>query len=134
MPVACPRSLSVPKSAMAWSQGLREGTPAFQIAASDNPHVRVLAGPGAGKSFAMKRRVARLLETGVDPKVILPVTFTRVAAEDLHRELVNMEVEGCDRLHGTTLHCFALRILMRHHVLHATRRSPRALNDFELKP
>ena len=36
----------------------------------------------------MQRRVARLLESGVNPRAILPVTFTRVAAEDLHRELV----------------------------------------------
>ena len=119
---------------MTWSQGLEEGSPAFEIAASENPKVRVVAGPGAGKSFAMKRRVARLLEAGVDPKSILPVTFTRIAAEDLHRELVGMEVEGCDRLHGTTLHSLALRSLMRNHVLAATGRTPRPLNDFEMKP
>jgi DNA helicase II / ATP-dependent DNA helicase PcrA len=119
---------------MTWSQGLEEGSPAFEIAASENPHVRVVAGPGTGKSFAMKRRVARLLETGIDPMSILPVTFTRVAAEDLHRELVGMGVEGCDRLRGTTLHSLALRTLTRNHVLAATGRSPRPLNDFETKP
>lgn len=119
---------------MAWDQGLEQGSPAFQIAATENACVRVVAGPGAGKSFAMKRRVARLLEAGIDPQLILPVTFTRVAAEDLHRELVGMGVEGCDRLRGTTLHSLALRSLMRHHVLAATGRTPRPLNDFELKP
>ena len=119
---------------MTWSQGLIEGSPAFEIAASENPNVRVVAGPGAGKSFAMKRRVARLLEAGIDPKSILPVTFTRVAADDLHRELVGMGVEGCDRLRGTTLHSLALRTLMRNHVLAATGRTPRPLNDFEMKP
>ncbi len=119
---------------MTWSQGLEEGSPAFEIAASENPNVRVVAGPGAGKSFAMKRRVARLLEAGIDPRSILPVTFTRVAAEDLHRELVGMEVEGCHRLRGTTLHSLALRTLMRNHVLAATGRTPRPLNDFEMKP
>lgn len=119
---------------MTWSQGLVEGSPVFEIAASENPNVRVVAGPGAGKSFAMKRRVARLLEAGIDPRSILPVTFTRVAAEDLHRELVGMGVEGCDRLRGTTLHSLALRTLMRNHVLAATGRTPRPLNDFEMKP
>lgn len=118
---------------MTWSQGLEEGSPTFEIAASENPNVRVVAGPGAGKSFAMKRRVARLLEAGTDPRSILPVTFTRVAAEDLHRELVGMEVEGCDQLRGTTLHSLALRTLMRNHVLAATGRIPRPLNDFEMK-
>lgn len=119
---------------MTWSQGLQEGSPAFEIAASDSPNIRVVAGPGAGKSFAMKRRVARLLEAGIEPRSILPVTFTRVAAEDLHRELVGMNVEGCDRLRGTTLHSLALRTLMRNHVLAATGRTPRPLNVFEMKP
>ena len=119
---------------MSWSQGLQEGSSSFEIAASDNPNIRVVAGPGAGKSFAMKRRVARLLEAGIEPKSILPVTFTRVAAEDLHRELVGMDVEGCDKLRGTTLHSLALRVLMRNHVLEATGRTPRPLNVFEMKP
>ena len=119
---------------MSWSQGLQADSPAFEIAASNNPNVRVIAGPGAGKSFAMKRRVARLLEAGTEPKSILPVTFTRVAAEDLHRELVGMDVEGCNKLRGTTLHSLALRILMRNHVLAATGRTPRPLNVFEMKP
>lgn len=119
---------------MAWSDGLNPLSPAYGIAASANARVRVIAGPGTGKSFAMKRRVARLLEEGVDPRSILPVTFTRVAAEDLHRELVGMNVPGCEALNGVTLHSLALRILMRNHVLGATGRIPRPLNDFELKP
>jgi DNA helicase-2/ATP-dependent DNA helicase PcrA len=119
---------------MTWSQDIEEGSPVFEIAACDSPSVRVVAGPGAGKSFAMKRRVARLLEAGVDPQSILPVTFTRVAAEDLHRELVGMDIEGCNQLHGTTLHSLALRTLMRNHVLAATGRTPRPLNEFEMKP
>jgi superfamily I DNA/RNA helicase len=82
----------------------------------------------------MKRRVARLLESGIEPKSILAVTFTRVAAEDLHRELVGMGAPGCENLEGTTLHSLALRILTRNHVLEATGRTPRPLNDFEIKP
>lgn len=119
---------------MSWSQGLNEDSPIFEIASSTSPNVRVIAGPGAGKSFAMKRRVARLLEAGIEPRSILPVTFTRVAAEDLHRELVGMNVAGCNNLQGTTLHSLALRILMRNHVLAATGRTPRPLNVFEMKP
>ncbi|WP_246226028.1 ATP-dependent helicase [Chelativorans xinjiangense] len=119
---------------MPWSDRLAIGSPAHQIASSTNPRVRVVAGPGTGKSFAMKRRVARLLEQGVEPAVILPVTFTRVAAEDLHRELVSMDVEGSDGLTGVTLHSLAMRMLMRNHVLGATGRVPRPLNDFELEP
>jgi superfamily I DNA/RNA helicase len=105
---------------------------AYAIAASANSRIRVVAGPGTGKSFAMKRRVARLLETRVKPHGILPVTFTRVAAEDLHRELVGMNVPGCNSLNGVTLHSLALKMLMRNHVLEATGRNARPLNDFEV--
>jgi superfamily I DNA/RNA helicase len=93
----------------------------------------VIAGPGTGKSFAMKRRVARLLESGVAPKELLAVTFTRVAAEDLHRELQKLGVPGCEDLEGQTLHSLAMRILSRKHVLEAVGRTPRSLNTFETK-
>ena len=81
----------------------------------------------------MKRRVARLLESGVAPKEILAVTFTRVAAEDLHRELQKLGVPGCEELEGQTLHSLAMRILSRKHVLEAVGRVPRPLNTFETR-
>ncbi len=119
---------------MAWDDGLEQGSEAYSIAASDNNRIRVVAGPGTGKSFAMKRRVSRLLEEGIEPSEILPVTFTRVAAEDLHRELVAMDTPRAEELNGTTLHSLALKILSRNHVLEATARVPRPLNEFELEP
>src|SRR5687768_560835 len=120
---------------MPWYDGLEIDSPAFAIAHSAEPRIRVLAGPGAGKSYAMKRRVARLLEDeGVQPDQLLPVTFTRVAAEDLHRELVSLHVQGANQLEGRTLHSLAMTILMRAHVLAAIGRTPRPLNQFELQP
>ena len=116
---------------MPWSDDVVAGTPAYAIAASTNPRIRIVAGPGT--SFAMKRRVARLLEEGVEPDSILPVTFTRVAAEDLHRELVGMSVPGCNSLNGVTLHSLSLKMLMRNHVLEATGRTARPLNEFEVE-
>jgi len=119
---------------MPWDDGLDPESPAFRVAGSLNRQIRVVAGPGTGKSFAMKRRVARLLENRVDPRVILPVTFTRVAAEDLHRELVGMGVPGCEEIEGITLHSLAFQMLSRNQVLEATGRTPRPLNDFDVKP
>ena len=118
---------------MAWDTGLDAASVAYGIAAAPEPRIRVIAGPGTGKSFAMKRRVARLLESGVSPKELLAVTFTRVAAEDLHRELQKLGVPGCEELEGQTLHSLAMRILSRKHVLEAVGRSPRPLNSFEVK-
>lgn len=118
---------------MAWDTGLDKGSVAYSIASAVETRVRVIAGPGTGKSFAMKRRVARLLESGVAPKELLAVTFTRVAAEDLHRELQKLGVPGCEELEGQTLHSLAMRVLSRKHVLQAVGRSPRPLNTYEVK-
>lgn len=119
---------------MAWNDDLDPESPAYGIAEDKSARIRVVAGPGTGKSFALKRRVARLLEEGVRPKRILPVTFTRVAAEDLHRELVSLGIEGSENLHGRTLHSLGLSILRRSHVLESTGRVPRPLNQFEIEP
>src|SRR5438309_431086 len=120
---------------MAWNDNLEIGTPAYEIAASVHDRIRVLAGPGAGKSFAMKRRVARILEIDhIDPTRVLAVTFTRVAAEDLHRELISLGVPGAGNLNGKTLHSLAISILTRAHVLTALGRIPRLLNKFEMEP
>ena len=120
---------------MPWDDNLVVGSPAYSIAASVHGRIRVLAGPGAGKSFAMKRRVARLLEVErVHAATILAVTFTRVAAEDLHRELASLGVPGADELNGRTLHSVAMSILMRQHVLQTLGRTPRPLNEFEVEP
>ena len=119
---------------MAWSDNLVPGSPAHEIASCPNARLRVVAGPGTGKSFAVKRRVARLLESGVGAVSILPVTFTRVAAEDLHRELVGMNVQGCDELEGRTLHSLAFKVLMSAHAIEATGRAARPLNEFEIEP
>jgi len=118
---------------VAWDQGLDKSGVAYKIAAAAGNRIRVIAGPGTGKSYAMKRRVARLLEEQVAPEKVLAVTFTRVAAEDLHRELQKLGVPGCEDLAGQTLHALAMRILSRQHVLKSVGRTPRPLNNFEQK-
>jgi superfamily I DNA/RNA helicase len=118
---------------VAWDKDLDKDGVAYKIAADTGDRIRVIAGPGTGKSYAMKRRVARLLEQGTEPDKMLAVTFTRVAAEDLHRELQKLDVPGCEELEGQTLHSLAMRILARQHVLKAVGRTPRPLNKFEQK-
>ena len=112
---------------MPWDDGLDRNSPAFGIAADLSESIRVVAGPGTGKSFGLKRRVARLLETGVSPARILPVTFTNVAAEDLQREMLRIGVPGCEAIRGSTLHALGMKILSRRNVLEATGRIARPL-------
>jgi DNA helicase II / ATP-dependent DNA helicase PcrA len=119
---------------MPWDRDLDPKSPAYGIASSQTRFTRVVAGPGTGKSFALKRRVARLLEQGADPERILPVTFTNVAAEDLQREMLQIGVAGCENIRGSTLHSLCMRILSRQSVLVALGRIPRPLNKFEIEP
>ena len=119
---------------MPWNDGLDQNSPAFRIAADPSNSIRVVAGPGTGKSFALKRRVARLLEQGADPRRILPVTFTNVAAEDLKREMLRVGVPGCEEIRGSTLHALGMKILSRRSVLEAIGRVARPLNRFESEP
>lgn len=88
---------------MSWDDGLT-GTARDIAATNDNP-LRVMAGPGTGKSFAMKRRVARLLESGQDPRRVLAVTFTRNAAASLVSDLHALGIDDCERVCGRNCAC-----------------------------
>src|ERR1700734_955177 len=81
----------------------------------DTP-LRVIAGPGTGKTTTLTARVEVLLERGVTPERILLLTFTRRSA----REIVSRvrALRGGDqarRVAGGTFHSLAHRTLRRHH-------------------
>ena len=81
----------------------------------DGP-LRVMAGPGTGKTTTLTARVSVLLERGVTPERILLLTFTRRSA----REIVGRvrAIRGADsvrRVSGGTFHSVAHRTLRRHH-------------------
>lgn len=114
---------------MSWNTGLT-GTH-LQIAQSTSPRLRVMAGPGTGKSFAMKRRIARLIEVdNVAPERILAVTFTRTAAADLKRELHEMDILGCENIRAGTVHAFCFHLLLANEVFGFLERVPRGLLSF----
>src|SRR5580658_9283678 len=81
----------------------------------DGP-LRVIAGPGTGKTTTLTARVDILLGRGVTPERILLLTFTRRAA----REIVGRvrALRGADqgrRVAGGTFHSVAHHTLRRHH-------------------
>src|SRR5882672_9795905 len=116
---------------MVWSDGITGVHQ--QIAAEIKTPVHVLAGPGTGKTFAMMRRIARLLESGVPPARILAVSFTRTAARDLSGQLVKLGTPGADEVNATTLHALCFGVLMKEAVLAATGREARPLMSFEIE-
>ncbi|MBS3919356.1 MAG: ATP-dependent helicase [Deltaproteobacteria bacterium] len=96
---------------MAWDDNL---LPEQRTAAAHTgSHVRLLAGPGTGKTLTLTRHVCFLVaERNVSPAYVLAFTFTRAAAREL-RQRVELELgEGqCPRI--STLHSFALRQLLK---------------------
>lgn len=114
---------------MPWDEGL-EGQ-ALDIARTAASPLRVAAGPGTGKTFALMRRLARLLEEGHDPTRILLVTFTRVSAADLERELDRLGLTRAHLVAKGTLHSLCFGLLHRGHVFQFTARVPRPLMKYE---
>lgn len=111
---------------MRWNEGLTGQ--ALQIAQTTNSPVWVAAGPGTGKTFALMRRLAKLLEVDmVAPDRILLCTFTRTAANDLARAIADLGIQGTDGVKAQTVHAFCFSMLCRQEVLKATARVPRPL-------
>jgi DNA helicase-2/ATP-dependent DNA helicase PcrA len=87
-----------------WLQGI-EGTEARTLIVSDESIIRVVEGPGAGKTTCLKRRTRRLIEgEGIDPSSIFVGTFTRAIAQELREELG-------DSIKVSTLHSLAYELL-----------------------
>lgn len=114
---------------MPWDDGL-EG-PALEIARTDRNPVRVDAGPGTGKTFALMRRVWRLIVGGADPRRLFVGTFTRTAASDLKKSLSELGIPGIDNIRAGTIHAYCFGLLAKHEVFEWTRRTPRPLLVFE---
>lgn len=102
------------------------------IAADTRSPVHVVAGPGTGKTTAMMRRIARMLEDGVQGNRILAVTFTRTAARDLAGQLQQLGTAGADAVRACTLHSLCFSALIADAVFQATGRVARPLLSFEI--
>ncbi len=103
----------------------------------DSDHVRVVAGPGTGKSATIEARICWLLEHGVAPDSIIAVSFTRAAAEDLRKRIsAACESAGLDTgqpVAVSTLHSLALRALRQAGALAAFPVDPAVLQKWELR-
>lgn len=100
-----------------WLQGIK-GDSLLPLITSDAPIIRVVAGPGSGKTTGLKRRVQRLVEgEGVDPSQIYVGTFTRAISAELRNELGTA-------IKVSTLHALAYELL---------RNNPAALGGLELR-
>ena len=76
--------------------------------------VLVIAGAGSGKTKTLTYRVARLIESGINPSNILLLTFTKKAADEMLNRAVMILDSRCEKVAGGTFHSFANYILRKY--------------------
>ncbi|MGH7812578.1 MAG: ATP-dependent helicase [Candidatus Binataceae bacterium] len=101
--------------------------------------VRVVAGPGTGKSKVIEMRVAHVLNNEADPSRVYVISFTRAAYAELRDRITSFcSNEPCaaaaTRIHISTMHSLALRILRAANLLSALYPSdPWVIDEWECK-
>ncbi|NDD82369.1 MAG: hypothetical protein EBZ53_07405, partial [Verrucomicrobia bacterium] len=60
-------------------------------------HLRITASAGTGKTFRLTDRIVELLLLGVEPRKILALTFTRKAAGEFLRKLLEKLATGAEK-------------------------------------
>ena len=122
--------------------GLREEERAAASAAQESAArdaaraVRVIAGPGTGKSHAIEERARWLIEDqGIRPDRIKIVSFTRASSADLrvgvHGALAVHDVPSAQSVQIGTLHSLALGALRRANLLTMYPVPPSVLDEWE---
>ncbi|HEV3304693.1 MAG TPA: ATP-dependent helicase, partial [Planctomycetaceae bacterium] len=97
--------------------------------------VRLVAGPGTGKSCSIEGRICWLLGQGISEDAVCAVSFTRASALELrqrvHRYCQSHGHANADNVRITTLHSLALRLLRAAGQLGAYPADPLVLDDWE---
>jgi len=73
--------------------------------------LRVIAGPGTGKTTVLTHRIAHLVSEGVDPARICALTFSRKAAAEMKTRALSLVPRAAGRLHASTFHSLCYRTL-----------------------
>jgi DNA helicase-2/ATP-dependent DNA helicase PcrA len=88
--------------------------PQYEAVFTKDGPVLVIAGAGSGKTRTLVYRVARLVESGVQPESILLLTFTRKAASEMMERASQLLDVRCKSVSGGTFHSTANYILRRY--------------------
>lgn len=96
------------------AQGTIIGRPVTTAASLQRP-LRILAGPGTGKTRALVELYAELVEDGhAGRSEILVLTFSNSAAGEISRRLDERLQDSYDRAYISTFHSFCARLLREH--------------------
>ena len=98
--------------------------------------VRLVAGPGTGKSYSIEKRVAYLLTKGATPSNVYIISFTRATCAELRNRITRFcSTLSCaneaTQVRVSTMHSLALRILRRANLLTSYPSTPIMLDDWE---
>lgn len=105
-------------------------------AQASSPQVRLVAGPGTGKTGTIEKRVSWLLSQGIQPGNLYVISFTRASCAELQQRIARycagqQWAVAAARVRVSTMHSLALRILRRANLLNAYPTSPILLDDWE---
>jgi len=106
-------------------------------AVAPEPVIRLVAGPGTGKSSTIEQRASWLLGNGIPAPGIYAISFTRASARDLQERIVQHcnqtgQVAG-GQIRVSTLHSLALRVLRAAGLLAQYPVDPLVLDQWELE-
>ncbi len=104
---------SVSETMPDWYSGLDDQQK--KAAEHSGSHAVLFAGPGTGKTRTLKGKALALVKKhGIDPQNILALSFTRVAAQQLRKDLQEaLKEETSEFPFVATMHGFALRQLIK---------------------
>ena len=100
------------------------------------PQIRLVAGPGTGKSYTIEKRVADLLSNGATAGNVYVISFTRATCAELSGRIRAFCsslpcANAATQVRVSTMHSLALRILRRASLLTSYPSTPIMLDDWE---
>lgn len=78
-------------------------------------NMAVIASAGSGKTAVLVNRIANLVDNGVNPQVILAVTFSRKSKETMYERLREIDELMAENVNIETFHSLALKIIQDEH-------------------
>ena len=104
------------------------------ISEKESRTLRVLAGPGTGKTYSLVRRVARLIERGADPRLNSSRHIHSSSSTGVGGGTWGLWVPRAAQVVRGTLHSFCFSVLRQANVFLQTGRSSRRIVlDFEVR-
>ncbi|MBS3176501.1 ATP-dependent helicase [Candidatus Woesearchaeota archaeon] len=94
----------------------------------DLNNIKVIAGPGSGKTTLIVEKIKRLVKKGVLPEKILVITYTNKAADDLARKIFE-ELPDKKGFYVSTIHSFCTKFMRENNTYFPEFRDFRVLDE-----